>query len=187
MSIDRTKHSLFGASKLAADVLVQEYGRYFGLKTGIFRCGCITGPKHSGTVLHGFLSYLVQCAIENREYVVFGYKGKQVRDNIHSHDLVNMFRHFYKNPRPGEVYNAGGGRHSNCSMLEAIEMAEEVTGKKLKHRYDPKNRIGDHIWWVSDISRFQAHYPRWKFRYSLRAIFEQIREACLERSVGRSR
>lgn len=147
MSIDQTKHSLFGSSKVAADVMVQEYGKYFGIRTGIFRGGCLTGPGHSGTALHGFLAYLMKCAITGQHYNVFGYKGKQVRDNIHSYDLVNMFYHFFKNPKAGEVYNAGGSRHSNCSMMEAIEQCEKITGKKMNYTYMEDNRIGDHIWY----------------------------------------
>ncbi len=174
MSIDQSKHSLFGASKVAADVLVQEYGRYFGLKTGCFRGGCLTGPNHSGTQLHGFLAYLVKCAVTRTPYTIFGYKGKQVRDNIHSYDLVNMFWHFYLNPRPGEVYNAGGSRHSNCSMREAIELCREITGDTIDCRYEETNRIGDHIWWVSDVQKFCTHYPEWSYRYSLRDIVNQI-------------
>ena len=182
MSIDQTKHSLFGASKVAADVLVQEYGRYFGMKTGVFRGGCLTGPGHSGTKLHGFLSYLVKCAVSGDAYTIYGYKGKQVRDNIHSLDLVNMFWHFYKSPRAGEVYNAGGGRHSNCSMLEAIRVCEELTGKKMNVVYSEANRIGDHIWWISDVRKFQTHYPEWRYQYTLRAILEQIHSAMRERT-----
>ena len=174
MSIDQTKHSLFGASKVAADILVQEYGRYFGMKTGVFRGGCLTGPKHSGTQLHGFLSYLMKCAVTGEHYTVFGYKGKQVRDNIHSYDLVNMFWHFYQKPRSGEVYNAGGGRHSNCSMLEAIEACEKITGKKMIWSYSETNRIGDHIWWISDVSKFKRQYPAWDFTYTMTDILEQI-------------
>lgn len=174
MSIDHTKHSLFGASKVAADVLVQEYGKYFGMKTAVFRGGCLTGPNHSGTQLHGFLSYLMKCAITGDKYTVFGYKGKQVRDNIHSWDLVNMFWYFYQNPRQGEVYNAGGGRHSNCSMAEAIEMCEKITGKKMNYEYSTTNRIGDHIWWVSDVSKFKAHYPGWTWKYNINDILTQI-------------
>ena len=155
MSVDQTKHSLFGVSKLAADAMAQEYGRYFGMKTGIFRGGCLTGPGHSGTMLHGFLSYLVKCAITGQTYTVFGYKGKQVRDNIHSFDLINMFWHFYQAPRPGEVYNAGGGRHSNCSMKEAIAVCEQMAGKKMNVVYSDQNRIGDHIWYISDTRKFQ--------------------------------
>ena len=165
MSIDQTKHSLFGASKVAADVLVQEYGNYFGLKTACFRGGCLTGPAHAGTELHGFLTYLMRCTVTGHPYRVFGYKGKQVRDNIHSHDLVEMFWQFFKKPRSGEVYNAGGGRHSNCSMLEAIDACERISGKKLNWSYVEDNRIGDHIWWISDVRKFQSHYPDWKFRY----------------------
>jgi len=174
MSIDHTKHSLFGASKVAADVLVQEYGRYFDMKTGIFRGGCLTGPKHSGTQLHGFLSYLMKCAVTGERYTVFGYKGKQVRDNIHSYDLVNMFWHFYQKPREGEVYNAGGSRYSNCSMLEAIEACENITGKKMNWSYSETNRIGDHIWWISDVSKFKRHYPEWDFKFNMDDILQQI-------------
>lgn len=181
MSIDHTKHSLFGASKVAADVLVQEYGRYFGMKTGVFRGGCLTGPNHSGAKLHGFLSYLMKCAITGQQYTIFGYKGKQVRDNIHSYDLVNMFWHFYTNPRSGEVYNAGGGRHSNCSMLEAIAICEEITGSKMNYVYSENNRIGDHIWWISDVSKFKDHYPGWNWKYNLTDILSQIHEAMAQR------
>ena len=181
MSIDHTKHSLFGASKVAADILVQEYGRYFGMKTGIFRGGCLTGPNHSGAKLHGFLSYLMKCAITGDQYTIFGYKGKQVRDNIHSYDLVNMFWEFYQNPRPGEVYNAGGGRHSNCSMLEAISQCEEITGKKMNYLYTDDNRIGDHIWWISDVSKFKSHYPKWNWKYDLTDILVQIKDATVAR------
>ncbi|MEY4133871.1 MAG: NAD-dependent epimerase/dehydratase family protein [Saprospiraceae bacterium] len=174
MSIDHSKHSLFGASKVAADVLAQEYGRYFGMKVGIFRGGCLTGPNHSGAQLHGFLSYLMKCAVTGAHYTIFGYKGKQVRDNIHANDLVNMFYHFYLNPRQGEVYNAGGGRHSNCSMKEAIALCEGITGKKMNYSYAEDNRIGDHIWYISDVSKFRAHYPDWDFRYGLNDILTQI-------------
>ena len=174
MSIDKTKHSLFGASKVAADVLVQEYGRYFGMNTGIFRGGCLTGPNHSGAQLHGFLSYLMKCAITGNKYTVFGYKGKQVRDNIHSWDLVNMFWHYHNNPRQGQVYNAGGGRFSNCSMAEAIDMCEQITGRRMNYEYSDDNRIGDHIWWISDVGRFRSHYPQWEYKYSLIDILEQI-------------
>jgi CDP-paratose 2-epimerase len=166
-SIDHTKHSVFGASKVAADIMVQEYGRYFGMKTGVFRGGCLTGPNHSGAQLHGFLAYLMKCTITGTPYTIFGYKGKQVRDNIHSYDLVNMFWHFYQHPREGEVYNAGGGRHANCSMLEAIAICEKIVGKKLTYSYSETNRIGDHIWYVSDLSKFKAHYPGWDWTYDL--------------------
>lgn len=176
MSIDQTKHSLFGASKVAADIMVQEYGKYFGMKTGVFRGGCLTGPNHSGTKLHGFLSYLMKCAITGDKYTVFGYQGKQVRDNIHSWDLVNMFWHFYQNPRAGEVYNAGGGRHSNCSMAEAIAMCEKITGKPMNYEYTETNRIGDQIWWISDVSKFKSHYPDWTWKYNINDIMSQIYE-----------
>ncbi|HEV3249444.1 MAG TPA: NAD-dependent epimerase/dehydratase family protein [Puia sp.] len=177
MSIDQSKHSLFGASKVAADILVQEYGRYFGMKTGIFRGGCLTGPNHSGTKLHGFLSYLMKCAITGDQYNVYGYKGKQVRDNIHSFDLVNMFWHFYNNPKEGEVYNAGGGRHSNCSILEGIAICEKITGNKMNYSYVENNRIGDHIWWISDVSKFKAHYPEWNWKYNLDDILTEMHDA----------
>lgn len=179
MSIDQTKHSLFGASKVAADVLVQEYGRYFGMKTACFRGGCLTGPAHAGAELHGFLAYLMRCTVAGRPYRVFGYKGKQVRDNIHSHDLVEAFWQFLQAPRRGEVYNIGGSRHSNCSMLEAIALCEEISGRKLDYTYLDDNRVGDHIWWISDVQKFQGHYPDWKYRYGLREILEEIHAACL--------
>lgn len=174
MSIDQSKHSLFGASKVAADVLVQEYGRYFGMKTGVFRGGCLTGPNHSGAQLHGFLAYLMKCAISHQPYTVFGYKGKQVRDNIHSHDLVQMFWHFYQAPRPGEVYNAGGGRFSNCSMTEAVSLCEVITGNKMQVSYSDSNRIGDHIWYVSDLSKFRSHYTQWHWKYDLQATLVEM-------------
>ncbi|MHA4808694.1 NAD-dependent epimerase/dehydratase family protein [Flavitalea flava] len=181
MSIDQSKHSLFGASKVAADILVQEYGKYFGMKTGVFRGGCLTGPNHSGAKLHGFLSYLMKCAVTGEPYTIFGYKGKQVRDNIHSHDLVNMFWHFYNSPMPGEVYNAGGGRHSNCSMLEAIKICEEITGNKMEYTYTENNRIGDHIWWISDVTKFKAHYPQWYWQYGLTDILTEIHDSLILR------
>jgi len=181
MSIDNTKHSLFGASKVAADVLVQEYGKYFNMNTGVFRGGCLTGPGHSGTQLHGFLAYLMKCAVTKQPYTIFGYKGKQVRDNIHSFDLVNMFWHFSQNPRQGEVYNAGGSRHSNCSMHEAIEICERISGNKMQIKYDENNRIGDHIWYVSDVRKFQAHFPEWKYRYTLDEMMQQIHDALVKR------
>lgn len=176
MSIDHTKHSLFGASKVAADVLVQEYGRYFGMKTGTFRGGCLTGPNHSGAQLHGFLAYLMKCAITGNHYTIFGYKGKQVRDNIHSWDLVNMFWHFYQNPRAGEVYNAGGGRFSNCSMQEGIALCEEITGNKMNYSYDEGNRSGDHIWYISDLRKFKEHYPTWDWQYDLKTTLVQMHD-----------
>lgn len=181
MSIDGCLHSLFGASKVAADVLVQEYGRYFGMKTACFRGGCLTGSGHSATQLHGFLAYLMKCAVTDMPYTVFGYKGKQVRDNIHSHDLVEAFWCFFQRPRSGEVFNIGGGRHSNCSMLEAIAMAEQLTGRPMKWSYTDTNRIGDHIWWISDIRRFQSLYPEWKFRYDIKAIMTEIHGGLTER------
>jgi CDP-paratose 2-epimerase len=178
MSIDQTKHSLFGASKVAADVLVQEYGRYFGMKTVCFRGGCLTGPAHAGTELHGFLAYLMKCTVSGKPYRVFGYKGKQVRDNIHSHDLVEAFSQFISAPRSGEVYNMGGSRHSNCSMLEAIEFCQQISGKKLDWTYVEDNRIGDHIWWISDVRKFQGHYPQFKYKYDLKGILKEIHAAC---------
>ena len=177
MSIDASTHSIFGVSKAAADLMVQEFGRYFGLKTACFRGGCLTGPGHSGAELHGFLSYLMICAVSGRPYKVLGYKGKQVRDNIHSFDLVNAFWHFSKNPRMGEVYNIGGGRYANCSMLEAIALCEELTGNSINWSYIDNNRIGDHIWWISDIRRFQSHYPEWKITYDIRATLAEIHDA----------
>jgi CDP-paratose 2-epimerase len=181
MSIDNTKHSLFGASKLSADVLVQEYGKYFGMKTGIFRGGCLTGPNHSGTQLHGFLSYLMKCNMTSNLYTIFGYKGKQVRDNIHAYDLANMFWHFYQHPKSGEVYNAGGSRYSNCSMLEAIVLCEKITEKKMNYVYSDDNRIGDHIWWISDVSKFQNHYPNWNYKFGIEDILGQIHNGLLNR------
>jgi CDP-paratose 2-epimerase len=181
MSVDHTKHSLFGVSKLAGDALVQEYGRYFGMNTVCFRGGCLTGPGHSGTMLHGFLSYLMRCAITGAPYTIFGYKGKQVRDNLHSYDLVNMFWHYYQEPRPGEVYNAGGGRHSNCSMQEAISLCEEMTGNKMKVNYSEEARSGDHIWYISDTRKFQSHYPGWAYTYDLKALLRQIHESMIGR------
>jgi CDP-paratose 2-epimerase len=177
MSVDQTKHSLFGVSKLAADAMVQEYGRYFGMNTACFRGGCLTGPGHSGTMMHGFLSYLARCAMTGSRYTVFGYGGKQVRDNIHSFDLVNMFWEYFRAPRPGEVYNAGGGRFSNCSMKEAVALCEGRTGKKMDLVYDETNRIGDHIWYISDTRKFRSHYPSWKQTYDLPRIVDEIFES----------
>jgi len=182
MSLDQTMHSLFGASKVAADVLVQEYGRYFGMNTVCFRGGCLTGPGHSGTQLHGFLAYLAKCAVTDTPYIVFGYAGKQVRDNVHSLDLVNAFWHFFESPRPGEVYNIGGGRFCNCSMLEAIDKCQQLTGRKMRWSYTDTNRAGDHIWWISDIRRFQEHYPSWSMRYDLDAILAEIFDAVGDRA-----
>ena len=174
MSIDNTKHSLFGASKLAADVLVQEYGKYFGMKTAIFRGGCLTGPAHNGAELHGFLAYLIKCAVYKRDYTIFGYKGKQVRDNIHSFDLINAFWLFYNHPRNGEVYNMGGSRHSNISILEAIALIQKTAGYKLKYSIDENNRIGDHIWYISDISKFQSHFPSFQFTYTMEQTIAEM-------------
>jgi len=183
MSIDHSKHSLFGASKVAADVLAQEYARYFGMKTATFRGGCLTGPAHSGAELHGFLAYLVKCVVTGRPYTIYGYKGKQVRDNIHSYDLVNAFWHFFQSPREGgAVYNMGGSRHSNCSMLEAIRMAEELCGRELNYTLSDEARSGDHIWWISDVRRFRQDYPGWEYRYDMKLIMEEIVEATKERS-----
>ncbi len=182
MSIDQSKHSLFGASKVAADVLAQEYGRYFGMKTGTFRGGCLTGPAHSGAELHGFLAYLVKCVLTGRPYTIYGYKGKQVRDNIHSYDLVNAFWHFFQKPKEGgAVYNMGGSRHSNCSMIEAIRDAEEMAGRKLNYTLSDQARSGDHIWWISDVSSFRRDYPAWEYKYDQRKIVEEIVEATKER------
>jgi CDP-paratose 2-epimerase len=180
-SLDHTKHSIFGASKVAADIMCQEYGRYFGMKVGVFRGGCLTGPNHSGAQLHGFLSYLMKCAITGTQYTIFGYKGKQVRDNIHSYDLVNMFWHFYQNPRAGEAYNAGGGRFANCSMLEAIAVCEKISGKKMNFQYSDTNRIGDHIWYVSDLTKFKSHYPDWNWTYNLEETLVEIHDSMAKR------
>jgi CDP-paratose 2-epimerase len=181
LSIDQSLHSLFGASKVAADVLVQEYGRYYGLRSASFRGGCLTGPNHSPTQLHGFLAYLVKCAATGTPYTVFGYQGKQVRDNIHSTDLIRAFDHFFQNPRCGEVYNIGGSRYSNCSMLEAIKICEEVTGQPLLWTYSDENRIGDHMWWISDVGKFQSHYPDWRLTYDVPGICREIYEMNAER------
>ena len=174
MSIDDCKHSLFGASKVAADILVQEYGKYFNLKTASFRGGCLTGPAHSGTDLHGFLAYLAKCIATGKEYTIYGYKGKQVRDNIHSYDLVNAFWHFYLEPRLGEVYNIGGSRYSNISMIEAIDYFERRFGERARIRYTDTNRNGDHIWYISDVQKFQSHYPGWKYSYDIYRIMDEI-------------
>jgi CDP-paratose 2-epimerase len=181
MSIDSSTHSLFGVSKAAADLMVQEFGHYFGLKTACFRGGCLTGPGHSGTKLHGFLSYLMICAIRGQPYKVLGYKGKQVRDNIHSFDLVNAFWQFFRKPRVGQVYNIGGGRFANCSILEAITLCEELAGNSMDWSYTDDNRIGDHIWWISDIRRFQSHYPEWKITYDIPTTLAEIHDAVCRR------
>ncbi len=173
-SIDHCLHSLFGASKTAGDVLAQEYGKYFGLKTGIFRGGCLTGPTHSGVELHGFLNYLVMVALREGPYTIFGYKGKQVRDQIHSFDVINAFWHFAQNPRPGEVYNLGGGKANAASLMECVSMIEERTGKKPRLTYSDQNRIGDHICYYSDLRKLHAHYPTFKLKYSLDAIVDEM-------------
>ena len=173
-SIDQSKHSLFGASKVAADVMVQEYGRYFDMPTCCLRGGCLTGPNHSGVELHGFLSYLVKCNLEEREYTIFGYKGKQVRDNIHSEDVARFIHAFYQTPRCGEVYNIGGGKGNSCSILEAFEMTASFTGRKQVYRYVDENRIGDHICYYSDLSKMRAHYPGWDITKSLSQTIAEI-------------
>jgi CDP-paratose 2-epimerase len=176
MSIDTTLHSLFGASKVAADVLVQEYGRYFGMRTACFRGGTLTGPAHAATALHGFLGYVMRCVLEGRRYEVYGYKGKQVRDAIHSADLVRAFDEVVRAPRVAEVYNIGGGRTSNASVLEAISLSEEIAGRSLEWTYVEQHRIGDHIWWIGDNGRFESHYPAWKLEYDVPAILREIHE-----------
>jgi CDP-paratose 2-epimerase len=181
MSIDNTLHSVFGASKVAADVMVQEYGRYFGMHTAVFRGGCLTGPGHSGTQLHGFLAYLMRCTVIGTPYTIYGYGGKQVRDNIHSADLIACFSEFFRAPRSAEVYNMGGGRFSNCSIVEAIELCEQIAGRELEHKYSETNRVGDHIWWISDLARFESHYPAWKLEYSVEGILQEIYEQNVER------
>jgi CDP-paratose 2-epimerase len=181
-SIDQSKHSLFGASKVAADVMVQEYGRYFGIPTCCLRGGCLTGPNHSGVELHGFLSYLVKCNLEGREYKVFGYKGKQVRDNIHSYDVANFIDNFIKAPRVAEVYNIGGGRANSCSIWEAFKIAEKFSGKEQVYSYVDENRIGDHICYISNLSKMKEHYPNWDITISLEETIRQIVEAQLSRN-----
>jgi CDP-paratose 2-epimerase len=184
MSIDMTRHSLFGASKVAADVVVQEYGRYFGMKTTCFRGGTLTGPNHSAAELHGFLAYVMRCTMTGTPYRVFGYRGKQVRDAIHSADLISAFELVYRSPRVAEVYNIGGGRSSNCSVLEAIFLCEEITGRKLDWTYVEENRIGDHIWWIGDNGRFESHYPGWKLTYDVPAILQEMCEANADRWIA---
>lgn len=176
MRIDNSKHSIFGVSKVAADVMVQEYGKYFNLKTGVFRGGCLTGPSHSPAKLHGFLAYLVKCIATGQEYTILGYKGKQVRDNIHAYDVASMFWEYYQNPRCGEAYNMGGSRHSNVSMMEAIEKIENHLHRKGNIKYIDENRIGDHIWYVSDVSKFKKHYPNWEYKYDIDAIISELCE-----------
>jgi CDP-paratose 2-epimerase len=172
--IDRCLHSIFGASKVAADIMAQEYGRYFGLKVGVFRGGCLTGPQHSGVELHGFLSYLVKVALTGGTYRIFGYKGKQVRDNIHARDVLRAIHRFYETPRPGEVYNIGGGRENSCSIIEAADLVAELTGARLKTEYVETARIGDHICYISDLSKLKSHFPGWKVEISLRQIVQEI-------------
>ena len=174
MSIDDCTHSFFGASKSYADLIVQEYGKNSGLKTVCFRAGCITGPNHSGAKLHGFLSYLVKTSLRNKSYTLIGYKGKQVRDNIHSEDLVSCFWEYYKNPRSGEVYNSGGGRFSNCSIIEALNQVEKIKKIKIKKKFLSQNRVGDHIWYVSNMKKFKKHYPKWKQKYSSKKIISEL-------------
>lgn len=185
-SIDQSKHSLFGASKVAADVMVQEYGRYFNMPTACLRGGCLTGPNHSGVELHGFLSYLIKCNLEGRKYFVYGYKGKQVRDNIHSHDVATFIDAFLKAPRIAEVYNLGGGKANTCSIWEAFEMAESITGEKQVFEYVDKNREGDHICYYSDLQKMKSHYPSWELKYSLKDIFQQTIESWQNRLVTKS-
>ncbi len=186
MGIDQTKHSIFGASKVGADVMTQEYGRYFGLKTGVFRAGCLTGPAHAGVELHGFLAYLVKCAVTGRPYVVYGYRGKQVRDSMHSADLVRAFWEFYRKPRPGAVYNIGGSRHSNCSIIEAIGRIESLSGFRVGYSMMDQARSGDHIWWISDVSKFMRDYASWGYTYTLDDILQELIDAAKTRA-GRQR
>lgn len=184
MSIDRSKHSLFGASKVAADVMVQEYGRYFGMNTVCFRGGCLTGPNHAGAQLHGFLAYLMKCAATGTQYTIFGYKGKQVRDNIHSSDLVAAFDAYFRDPDPGAVYNMGGGRESNCSMQEAVAMCQDIVGRQVETLYQDENRVGDHIWYISDLSAFKTRYPDWQIRRRVPDILVEIHERNRSRWAG---
>jgi CDP-paratose 2-epimerase len=183
MSIDGSMHSLFGVSKVAADLMVQEYGRYFDMPTVCFRGGCLTGPQHAGAQLHGFLSYLMKCTVTGTPYTVFGYDGKQVRDNIHCDDVVSAFEAFHRAPRAAAVYNLGGGRESNCSMREAIAACERISGKSLDWTYSEQARMGDHRWWISDLSAFKADYPEWELEYDLEATLRAIHDANVERWV----
>jgi len=183
MPVDRSTHSVFGASKLAADVMVQEYGRYFGLNTAAFRAGCVTGSGHAGAQLHGFLSYLVKCGLEDTEYKILGYKGKQVRDNIHAEDLVRMFLCFVEAPRPGAVYNVGGGRRAHCSLLEAVSRVEGLLGRTMRTRYVDEPRVGDHIWYVSDTRRFERDHPDWSFQHDLESILRDILRGFRDRAL----
>jgi len=181
MPIDMCTHSLFGVSKAAADLLVQEYGRYFGMPTVCFRGGCLTGPQHAGAQLHGFLAYLMKCTVTGDPYTIFGYGGKQVRDNIHAHDVVRAFHAFHRNPRPAAVYNLGGGRESNVSMLEAIELCQQIAGRELDSTLSDQARIGDHRWWVSDLDAFKADYPEWKLTFCIEDVLHDIHDANVER------
>jgi len=178
MSVDHCTHSMFGVSKLYADVIAQEYGKYFGMKTGVFRLGCVTGPMHAGVEQHGFLSYLIRCLSEGKKYTIYGHKGKQVRDNIHAFDVATAFYEFYQNPGRGEVYNLGGGMQSNCSIIEAIKTMEYLTGKKMVVEYKDEPRKGDHIWYVSDTSKFRNNHPGWRQAYTMSTIIEDMLEAC---------
>jgi len=180
-SIDNSKHSLFGASKLASDIIVQEYGKYFNMKTCCLRGGCLTGPNHSGVELHGFLSYLIKCNLEEKVFKIYGYKGKQVRDNIHSLDVVNFMMNFIESPKIGEVYNLGGGRINSCSILEAFLKIENITGKQMKYEYIEKNREGDHICYISDLSKIHKHFPNWKITKSLDLILYEIADSWKKR------
>jgi CDP-paratose 2-epimerase len=184
MSIDGSTHSIFGVSKCAADLMVQEYGRYFGMHTACFRGGCLTGPGHAGAELHGFLSYLVKCAVTGQRYTIYGYGGKQVRDNIHSTDLIAAFWHVLRRPRVAEVYNIGGGRFANCSVIEAVKIAERFTGRPMNRVYKDENRIGDHIWWISDMRRFQNHYPDWHLTRDISSIIEEIYDSMHARQTA---
>lgn len=180
-SIDNSKHSLFGASKLASDIMVQEYGKYFNMKTCCLRGGCLTGPNHSGVELHGFLSYLIKCNLEEKIFKIYGYKGKQVRDNIHSLDVVNFMMNFIESPKIGEVYNLGGGRDNSCSILEAFSKIENITGKQMRYEYTEKNREGDHICYISDLSKIHKHFPNWKITKSLDLILSEIADSWKKR------
>jgi CDP-paratose 2-epimerase len=182
--IDQCKHSLFGASKVSADISVQEYGRYFNMPSCVLRGGCLTGPSHSGVELHGFLSYLVKCNLEEKEYTVFGYKGKQVRDNIHSYDVARFIEEFIKAPRVAEVYNLGGGKENTCSILEAFDIISKISGKPMKYKYDETNRIGDHICYYSDLRKMKEHYPNWDITKSLQTTFEEIYQAWIQRETA---
>jgi CDP-paratose 2-epimerase len=182
--IDQSKHSLFGASKVSADISVQEYGRYFNMPTACLRGGCLTGPNHSGVELHGFLSFLIRCNLEEREYTIFGYKGKQVRDNIHSYDVARFIHHFIDSPRIGEVYNLGGGKNNTVSLLEAFDLISSISGKDMKYKYTDQNRIGDHICYYSDLRKMKAHYPGWDITKDLKTTFQEIHDSWRTRTIG---